>query len=322
MQSGVLVFGRQVGLSLVRRAAFVSALLFALTGILAAAGVGLGNSATAHAAETIAIGSGNFSEPQILAEMVRLLLEKNTNVKVRHVRNFGGSSLLHRAFTSGDIQMYISYTGTQFTGVLGMTVTDEWKDPDKVYQFVKAEYGKRFDATVFPSFGFQDTYAVAVRRATAEKYNLKAVSDLRPYAPQMTIGTDQTFQERKGDGFAEFVELYGLEFKRTVSMDYGLMYRAAGRGQVDAIVAYSTDARIKKEDLVTLKDDKQFFPPYDAVLFTRNDVVRKYNLGQILEPLLGLIDEVTMVELNYQADAMGLDPEMVARRFLQSKGLL
>ena len=131
------------------------------------------SSALTLAQETITIGSGNFAEPQILAEAVKILIEENTDLEVSHVRNFSGSSLIHSAFLAGDLDLYISYTGTQFTGVLNMEVTEEWKDSKKVEEYVQTQFNDKFDATWFDSFGFNNTYAVAVRRDFAEEHSLR-----------------------------------------------------------------------------------------------------------------------------------------------------
>jgi len=272
---------------------------------------------------TLRIGSTVFAETWMLAEMVKLLMEEHLGVKVEHIRNFQGSTPLHAAMRAGELDMYISYTGTQFTGILEMEVTDEWKDRHKIYQFVKDEFAQRFNHHWFEPFGFNNTYILAVREDFAEKNNLKTTSDLVPLAPGLVIGTDQTFQERIGDGYDDFTREYGLTFKEAVAMDYGLMYRAVAHGDVDVIVAYSTDGRIPAMNLALLEDDKGFFPPYDGVLVARMELLQEYpELEKILSPILGTIDDMTMAELNQEVDVKEREFYEVAQEFLKDKGLI
>ncbi|MDD4693312.1 MAG: glycine betaine ABC transporter substrate-binding protein [Firmicutes bacterium] len=269
------------------------ALMLILVGLLSA------GAAIPVMGETITIASGNFAEPQILAETVKLLIEEQTDLEVDHVRNFSGSSLLHAAFLSGDVDMYITYTGTQFTGVLGMEVTEGWKNRDRVEDYVQEQFAKQFGAHWFDGFGFENTYAVAVRKTFAEEHDIKKVSDLRKLSNQMTIAMDNTFRERAGDGYDDFLDLYDMSFRRPVSMDYGMMYRAVGAGNVDAAIVYSTDGRVAAMDLVVLEDDLGFFPPYDAALVVSHDLLARYSgIKEIGESLAGKIDVETMQRYN------------------------
>ena len=268
----------------------------------------------AAAQETITIASGNFAEPQLLAEAIKILIEENTDLTVDHVRNFSGSSLLHSAFLAGDVDLYISYTGTQFTGVLGMEVTDDWKNREKVEKFVQEEFAKQFDATWFDAFGFNNTYTIAVRREFAEEHNLTNVSDLKDLAPSMTIAMDNIFRERAGDGYNDLCDTYGFRFRRPVSMDYGLMYRSVASGDVDAAITYSTDGRIPAMDLVTLEDDLEFFPPYDGAVIARNIVLETHpEISELIQPLLGNIDVEAIQRYNQMVDVDHLDVEDVAQ---------
>lgn len=263
----------------------------------------MGTITAVTAAERITIASGNFTEPQIIAEAVKYLIEENTELEVEHVNNFSGSSLLHSAFINDDVQMYITYTGTQFTGVLGMEVTTDWKDRAKVQDYVQTQFDKQFDAYWFDAFGFNNTYAVVVQRKLAEKHKLTSISDLAAVADSMSIAMDNTFRERVGDGYDALIETYGFKFKRPVSMDYGLMYRAAAFGSVDAAVAYSTDGRIAAMDLVVLEDDCNFFPPYDGALVASNSILAEHpEMKEIVQPLIGNIDTVTMQYYNQLVD--------------------
>lgn len=284
-------------------------LTFAVIGLLI-----LGGQAVALAQETITIVSPNYAEPQILAEAVKIIIEENTDLAVNHIKNFSSSSLLHAALTSGDAQMYVSYTGTQFAGVLGMEVTDEWKDREKVQAYVQQEFDTRFDATWFDSFGFNNTYALVVQRAFADEYGIQTISDLREYADSMTIAMDSTFRERAGDGYNDLVDTYGFTFNRVASMDYGLIYRAVQTGDIDVAVAYSTDGRIVAMDLIVLEDDLQYFPPYDPAVVATNSLLAEHpEIASLIEPLLGQIDEATISIYNQMVDVDYMDVEVAAQ---------
>ena len=274
----------------------------------------LGGSMMASAQEAITIVSPNYAEPQILAEAVKIVIEDNTDLTVDHLRNFSSSTLLHAALTSGDAQLYVSYTGTQFAGVLNMEVTDEWKDREKVQAYVQQEFDAQFDATWFDSFGFNNTYALVVQRAFAEEHGIETVSDLKDYADSMTIAMDSTFRERAGDGYNDLVDTYGFTFNRVASMDYGLIYRAVQTGDIDVAVAYSTDGRIVAMDLVVLEDDLQYFPPYDPAVVVANSLLAEHpEVAGLIEPFLGQIDEATIAVYNQMVDVDHAEVEEAAR---------
>ena len=290
-----------------------------LVGVLLLSGVGCAGDDQ----EEVVIASINTAETQILGEMIKQLLEDNLDITVDHKRNFQGSSATQQALETGDVQMYNSYTGTQFTGVLGMEATEEWKDQDKVFEYVKDQYHEQYGVKVLEPYGFNNTYIIALRQETLDELGIEKTSELVSYAPEMSIATDPTFIERKGDGWNEFAETYGLDFKEVVGMSYDLMYQALKNKEVDAAVAYSTDGRIVAFDLVTLEDNKNFFPPYDCALFIKEDFLEKYpEIEEIVAPLIGTIDEAVMSDLNAQVDSEQKDPEDVARTFLEERELI
>lgn len=273
----------------------------------------LGSSA-AVGAEKLTILSTNFSEVHILGEAVKILLEENLGIEVEHIYNFSAQVLLHNAMLSGDADGAIYHTGTQFTGVLGMEVTDEWKDRQKVFEYVNDEFNKLYDTTWLEPFGFNSTYAITVRRDFAEEHNLNTMSDLAGLSETMTLGMDAVFRDRPGDGYDAMNEVYGLKWGRPLSMDYGLIYRATATGDVDAAIAYATDGRIPAMDLVALEDDLQFFPPYDCSFVVKNEILEQYpEIEDILAPLLGNLDDETMSYYNQLVDVDQKDFRDVAR---------
>lgn len=272
---------------------------------------------------TLRIGSQGYAEVEIQAEIAKALIEAKTNHKVEHVPNLGSAMALLQATTKGDLDMHISFTGTHFLGTFEQKLTPEWRDPDKVWTYVHDRLLEEYGLYTFPAYGYNNVYAIAVPRATAEKLNLKTVSDLAPYAGDLVLGTDQTFQDYPGQGYKEFCQTYGFKFKEAIPMDFGLMYRALETGEVDAAVVYTTDGRNVAGDLVILEDDKQFNPPYYGMLVARADVLEKYpEIKEALAPLGGLMDTETMKKLNARVDVNEEEPSQVARDFLKEKGLL
>ena len=274
--------------------------------------------------QRVAIGSTSFSEPWILAEAVKILLNEHVEgLEVEHVSMLEGSTMLHSAMISGDLDLYVSWTGTQFTGILEMEVTEEWRDAARVFEYVKSEFEDQYNQTWLPPFGFNNTYAIAVRQDFAEEHGLERISDLADLAEDMTIGVDTTFKERPGDGYYDMCETYGFEFGQAVDMDYGIMYRSAAQGEVDAIVAYSTDGRIASMNLTILEDNKEFFPPYDGAVVVRMELLEAFpEIEEVLSPLFGTIDEEVMGALNARVDVDEEEYDDVARDFLVQRGLI
>jgi glycine betaine/choline ABC-type transport system substrate-binding protein len=221
--------------------------------------------------------------------------------------------------SQGEIDVYPTWTGTQLTGVLryeGPNLTGE-----ETFKRVKEGFEKNFNMTWAKPLGFNNTYVIAVRRETAEKYGLEKASDLKDVAGEMKIGGDENFDIRP-DAYPGWSETYGIEFKEVLPMQYSMMYRAIASKEVDAIAAYSTDSRIAKLDLVMLEDDKEFFPDYSAAYVIDMDTLDEYPaILPILEKLSGKIDEATMSALNGRHDD-GEEGEDIAAEFLTEMGLL
>ena len=251
-------------------------------------------------------------------------MEKDTNLQVQIIPNIASVDLAVSACQKGDADGYLTYDGTQFSTVMGQQITAQWLDPAKVRQYVVQKAASDYGMTLLDNLGFANTYAVAITGDFAAQHNIKTVSDLAPYAPNMTIGCDYDFLNRGGAvSFKSMCSTYGLHFKQANGMDLGLMYQAIAKGNVNAIVSWSTDGRIPAEHLVTLQDDKHVFPPYDAAFIIRTATLQKYpNLQPVMEKLSGLFNDATMQSLNEQVDVNNQDPATVAKDFLQQKGLL
>ena len=261
---------------------------------------------------TIAIGSKDFTEQIIINEMAGLLLE-DAGYEVERNLNLGGTAVVHQALVSGEIDLYVEYTGTGLTAILQLPVET---DPQAVYDTVKQEYESQFEATWLEPWGFNNTYALAMRRAQAEELGITTISDLTDHAADLTFGATQEFLTRP-DGLPGLTEAYGLEFSEERGMDPGITYQALAEEQVDIISAFATDGRIPALDLVILEDDQSFFPPYFAAPVVRQEILdQDPAVADVLNQLAGQIDDQTMADLNLQVDEGGMEPAEVARQFL------
>ncbi|WEK56253.1 MAG: glycine betaine ABC transporter substrate-binding protein [Candidatus Cohnella colombiensis] len=275
-----------------------------------------GNSASG----TISIGTQTYSEPKILAEMYKALIEQNTEVNVKIVADLAASPIVIQAMKSNDIQMATLYTGEIFNNHFEVEAT---KDRNEVLKQAQEGFDKTFDFKWFDPYGFENTYAFTVRKELADQYYLSTVSDLKEYAKTLKLGVDTTWLERDNDGYRAFTKFYDFEFGEKFPMEISLVYQAVADNKVDVVLAYTTDPGIKEFNLQTLTDDKQFFPPYDASPVIKNETLKKYpELNEVINTLVGKIDAETMTSLNYEVDVNKRSPHEVAVQFLKSNGLL
>lgn len=275
-------------------------------------------------ASTLRVMSFGYAETDITAEMVKALVESGTDFEVELIHNVASVLIASEATSKDDADMYLTYTGTQLSTVMEQELTEEWMDPVKVREFVEKKAKEDYGMTLLGNLGFENTYAVAVKRSFAAENNIKGISDLVTHAPNLTIASDYDFLNREGVvSFTTLVETYGLEFKSSVGMDYGLMYRAIDSGDVEAIVAYSSDGRIASLELVVLEDENNVFPPYDAAFIIRTETLENMpGLEEVLRKLDGRIDMATIQELNAKVDIDEMEPRDVALEFLRAEGLI
>ena len=262
----------------------------------------------------VVIGSKNFTEQVILAELLAQQIENRTGLPVDRRVNLGGTFICHQALRAGDLDLYVEYTGTALTAILKEQPVF---DPDEVYRRVKKAYSERFDLHWGAPLGFSNTFAMIVREEDARSLALKTISDIAPRAADWRIGFSYEFAER-ADGFPGLVRTYGLQFAGQPStMELGLLYRALRAEHVDIIAGNSTDGLIEALDLVVLEDDHRYFPPYEAAPVVRVETLaRRPEVGLALEELAGAITEESMRRMNYAVDGEKRDVAEVAREFL------
>jgi osmoprotectant transport system permease protein len=268
---------------------------------------------------TIRIGTKNFTEQLILGELMAQLIAARTDLKVERRFNLGGTMICHGALKSGGIDLYAEYTGTALTAILKRPVV---ADPGRAYETVARGYRQRFAAEWLRPFGFNNTYAITVRKSDATSRNLRTLSDLIPIAGTLRAGFTAEFSERP-DGYPGLRRAYELQFREVRDLDPALMYQAIANGEVDVIGAFATDGRIAAFELQPLRDDRGFFPPYQAAPVIRTEILKAHpRLRQVLGLLAGRLDNATMQRLNFEVDEEKRRPGDVARGFLESQALL
>ena len=264
----------------------------------------------------VVVGSKDFTESVLLAEIVAQMLETR-GVSVERQLELGGN-LPHEALVGGTLDLYPEYTGTSFTAILHH---EPISDPRAVYDQVKQEYASKFNVEVSPPLGFENTFAILVRGADARQLNLKTISDAASHTPQWRAGFGQDFKSR-ADGYPGFSKAYGLKFKDVREMDLSLTYIALTSKQVDLIAGNSTDGRIATMDLVQLTDDRRYFPPYEAVYLVRQDsLTRVPALREVLSKLANAISTDEMRRLNSEIDEKKRDPKEVVKEWVRTRGL-
>ncbi|EAW45013.1 Substrate-binding region of ABC-type glycine betaine transport system [Nodularia spumigena CCY9414] len=276
------------------------------------------NASTSGAGD-IVIASKDFTEQDILGELLAQQIEETTDLTVTRRPRLGGSFVCHNAIIAGQIDAYIEYTGTAFTAILKQQAVN---DPKVVHEQLKQAYAKQFNLEVMPSLGFENTFAMIIRGEDARRYNIQTLSEAAKYTPQWRGGFGYEFLERE-DGFPGLAKTYGLRFAISPQiMDLGLIYRALIQKQVDMVAGNSTDGQISRLGLVVLKDNQQYFPPYEAAPIVRKETLNKYpQLRTAINQLSGKITSDEMRELNNLVEGELQDIKTVVREFRKSQGL-
>ena len=272
-------------------------------------------------AGTVTVGSKDFTEEFIVAEMYAQLLE-NAGFTVTRKLNLGGTPIAQAAIVKGDIDLYPEYTST---GLLTVLKLPSMQDPMQIFSTVKSGYEQQFKLTWLTASPFNDTQALAMTQATADKYGVKTYSDLAAKADQLVLGGPAEFLSRE-DGLPGLQKAYGgFKFKDTKQLGTGsLRYQALLDGQIDVVVSFGTDGQINGDHLALIQDDKSFYPIYNIAPVVRMDTLQKYpQIATVLNKLAPYLTDAVMSGLNWQVDGPSkLEPAAVAKAFLQQNGLL
>jgi osmoprotectant transport system substrate-binding protein len=274
---------------------------------------------TPATAATIKVGSKNFTEQYILAEMYAALLE-HAGFEVERKINLGGTLIAQQALTTGQIDVYPEYTGTALSAVVKGTMSS---DPAKVYNDVKEFYAKNFNVAWLKPTGINNTYVILMRREAADAQGLKTLTDLAKVSPKLVLGAGSEFADRP-DGLPGLKRVYGIAFKDNKQFaKLGLRYDALSQKDIDVANGSATDWQIGTKDFKVLDDDKGLFPPYYVAPIVRQQVLdANPKVAEVLESLASHLDNATMRVLNAKVENDHEEAKDVAEAFLKEKGLL
>ena len=264
----------------------------------------------AHAA--ITVGSKNFTEQLILAEIIAQTIEHETDMKVERKFGLGGSTILHEALVKGSIDIAVEYTGTALTAILHAPIPS---DRAQILPFLKQKYAA-FGLTWLEPLGFSNAYGIGIRDDDPAFAGVETISDLAKRASELDAAFDFEFAERP-DGYAGLQKAYGLHFRQVRDMQPDLLYDALSNHRIDVISSYTTDGRLVTHHVRVLRDDRAFFPPYEAAIVVSSALLTKQpKLSKVLAALEGKFSEDTMRSLNAAVDAKRMTVEQAAHSAL------
>jgi osmoprotectant transport system substrate-binding protein len=268
----------------------------------------------------VTIGSKNFTEAVIVAELYAQVLEE-AGFEVERKLNLGATDIAHESLVAGHIDLYPEYTST---GALTVLKLEPMTDKDEILRALREGYEEQFDLVWLDPAPFNNPQALATRADVADEYGIATYSDLAAAAPELVMGGPPEFFERE-DGLPGLQAHYGgFEFKDTRQLDAGLRYKALTEGDIDVVLAFGTDGQISGYDLVLLEDDMALFPPYQVAPVVRQDKLDTFpDIATVLNALAPVMTSEEMQRLNWMVDGPDkLEPEDVARQFLQEQGFI
>jgi osmoprotectant transport system permease protein len=270
--------------------------------------------------EEIVIGGKLGSEPEILINMYKILIEEETDHSVQLKPGLGKTSFVFTALENGNIDIYPEFTGTAISEFLKETADSTSRE--EVYQQAKEGMKEEFSMEMLQPMDYNNTYALAVPKKLAEENGLKTISDLKAIQSSLKAGFTLEFSDRE-DGYKGIKKLYGLNLPTLITMEPKLRYRAVKNGEINLVDAYSTDSELQRYKLVVLEDDKNLFPPYQGAPLMKAETAEKYpEIVKALNKLAGKITDDEMRKMNYQVNVEGESAEETARAYLKEAGLL
>jgi osmoprotectant transport system substrate-binding protein len=270
-------------------------------------------------AQGVRVGSKNFTEQFIVAEIYAQALE-NAGIKAQTRTNLGATLIAHAALLNGDIDLYPEYTGTAMAHVVKGDLSGT---PEQTYDTVKSYYERNLHLTLLAPTHINNGYAIVVLPATAAKYALKTLTDLGPASKNLSFGAEGSFADRS-DGLPGMARVYGIHFKDFRNLaKLGIRYSALTSGNIDVSFGFTTDWQIAQDKLIVLDDDKHLFPPYFLVPVIRQDTLaRNPRIGEVLNRVSALLTNDNMRSMNAAVERDKQEPKDVATQFLRDRGIL
>ncbi|WP_117170026.1 glycine betaine ABC transporter substrate-binding protein [Paraliobacillus sediminis] len=299
---------------------FLFASLFA---VLMLALAGCGDNESADGGTTLEYGAQSYTDPKVMSQIVKLLVEDQTDHAVNITEDIQASPQIMAALDREEFDIATLYSGEVYNNHFDEDEVEYSTDPQQTIEQAQELFGAEYDMKWYDSIGFSNQYGIAIQGDFAEENNITTMSDLGEFADQLIVGTDSSWIERENDGYAGYQEAYGYSFDDVRGMEVSLMYEGINSDELDVVTAYTVDPQILEYDLKLLEDDASFFPPYDASLVARNEIIEEYpEVSDILDSIVGLISTEEMTQLIHEVDINQRTPEEVAAEFLEEKGML
>ena len=260
------------------------------------------------------------SEPEILINMYKILIEENSKLGVELKPGLGKTSFVFNALKNGNIDIYPEFSGTAVFTFLNETPVNN--NAEDVFNQAQKGMETKFKMVMLKPMKYNNTYAIAVSKKFADENNLKTISDLARVKDKIKAGFTREFNDRE-DGYPGLKKLYQFEIPNIKEFEPKLRYVAVQSGDINLVDAYSTDPELAQYNMVILKDDKHLFPPYQGSPMMREETLKKYpKLKKILEKLSGKISDEEMSTMNYRVSVKGEKAEDVAREYLRNAGII
>lgn len=282
-----------------------------------------GSQTSSEGGAVLQYGAQKNTDPKIMGQIVKMLIEDQTTHEVEITEDLPASPQVMSAIDQGELDIATLYSGEVYNNHFGEDEVEYTTDGPKTLEQAQKLFGEEYDMTWYDSIGFRNQYSVAIKNDFAEENGIETMSDLEPYADDLMLGTDNSWIERANDGYNAYQETYGYAFGDARGMDVALMYEGIASDELDVVTAYTVDPQIKEYDLKVLEDNESFFPPYDASLVARNEVIDEYpEVEEVLDEIVDLISTEEMMELMHDVSINERNTEEVAKEFLQDKDML
>lgn len=298
-------------------------LLSGLLIVMSVSLIGCGSKKSADGGQVFQYGAQKNTDPKIMGEIVKQLIESKTDHEVKITEDIPASPQVMVALDRKDFDFATLYSGEVYNNHFDKDQVEYSTDPQKTIEQAQKLFGEKYKIKWYDSIGFSNQYSIAIKEDFAEKNDIVTMTDLGKVAKDLTLGTDNSWIERDNDGYEGYKKAYGYEFADAKGMDVALMYKGIENDNLDVVTAYTVDPQILEYKLRILEDDKEFFPPYDGSLVAREEVLEEYpEVGEILDSIVELIDTDEMTALIHEVDIKERTTKEVTKEFLEEKGML